>query len=98
MAATRNEEEEEIPSSQNTPQNTNTAPRPLTVQTQLSFTYILSNGLVFFTALTVRDYLNQSFQPVLPGNQPLQRFLKLILTLVIVAAALVAIEHWKKKL
>ena len=72
----------------------------LAAETQLSLSHILSNGLVFFTALIIRDYLqsNVSIIPIhhLPVHDGVLKFLKLAITLVIVAALLVIISNWKK--
>ena len=80
------------------------APSPLnlTIETQLSLNYILANGLVFFTALTIRDYMthNVEFIPshFIPGGARLRKFVKLVITLVVVAALLVVINQWKRKI
>ena len=74
----------------------------ITIQTQLSLTTILAHGLMFFTALTIRDYMvsNVSLFPneILPKNQSVRELVKLIITLFIVACLLVAINRWKKKI
>ena len=78
------------------------APLNLTIETQLSLNYILANGLVFFTALTIRDYMthNVEFIPsqFIPGGDRMRKFIKLIITLIIVAALLVAINQWKRNI
>lgn len=70
----------------------------ITVETQLSLTHILSNGLVFFAALTIRDYMSSSitFENILPRNTPVRASVKVILTLVVVAILLVVINFWKR--
>ena len=86
-----------------TPENNENQTTPaLSVQTSLSLTAILANGLMFFTALTMRDYLNSTLNPdlsqLLPFNKEVLRFVKFIITLLLVAAALVGIERWKRSI
>ena len=70
----------------------------LAAETQLSLTHILTNGLVLFTALIIRDYLQSSVNiPLhLPVHDGLLKFLKLAITLIVVAALLVIISKWKE--
>ena len=73
---------------------------PLTTDIGLSLSHILANGLVFFTALTIRDYLqsNVSIIPVhrLPFNPAIRAFIRFAISLLIVAGLLVLIKHWEK--
>ena len=78
------------------------SPPSITIQTQVSLTTILANGLMFFTALTIRDYMvsNVNVLPkqILPAYHGIREFIKLIITLLIVAGSLVAINRWKNKI
>ena len=77
--------------------------KTLTVETQLSFAEILANGLVFFTALTIRDYMQSNLHPLTPINKlpihsSLRKFIKLVATLLVVAILLVFIRNWERKI
>jgi hypothetical protein len=69
----------------------------LTVETQLSLAHIIGNGLVFFTALMIRDYLTENVTLLPKSHQRFRRFLNLCITLVVVACLLVAVNYWKRK-
>jgi hypothetical protein len=77
-------------------------PPSITVQTQLSFTTIVANGLMFFTALTIRDYMSVNVhvlpKGVLRNWSGIREFIKLIITLLIVACLIVGLERWKRKI
>ena len=67
----------------------------ITIQTQLSLTTILAHGLMFFTALTIRDYMvsNESFRMKFFPKSKRERISQTNYYAFIVACLLVAINR-----
>ena len=105
MTNTATAQTEKEVAEETTADNGQDAPPPppsITVQTQLSFTTIVANGLMFFTALTIRDYMSVNVhvlpKGVLRNWSGIREFIKLIITLLIVACLIVGLERWKRKI
>ena len=73
--------------------------KSISKRAQLSLTFIISNGLVFFTALIIRDFMMANIEFLsnsIPIENPnIKRLINVVLILSVVAAVLVGIDYWK---